>query len=176
MRLRDLCNSSTSTEFLTIQNHTAATDSEALICTLSKEKLHAAEQAFRANLNPLKPLQVSSLAPAARVCHWHSDIFQGFQSRNSSLHFQNCLEAVRKKKDGQSLSREHEQHCFFLSFFLFSLLLAEHKCVWFAVQFFKRRVFMLCRNKKALGCPCVLVKCCVLAGTSLDIRLACAER
>lgn len=35
---------------------------------------------------------------------------------------------------------------------------------------------MLCHNKKALGCPCVLVKCCVLAGTSLDIRLACAER
>uniref|UniRef100_A0A8D2MI87 ATP binding cassette subfamily A member 1 n=1 Tax=Zonotrichia albicollis TaxID=44394 RepID=A0A8D2MI87_ZONAL len=61
MRLRDLCNSSTSSEFLTIQNQTAAMDSEAFICTLSKEKLHAAEQAFHANLNPLKPLQVSSL-------------------------------------------------------------------------------------------------------------------
>ncbi|GAB0205031.1 phospholipid-transporting ATPase ABCA1 [Grus japonensis] len=57
MQLRDLCNSSTLSEFLTIQNRTAAMDSEAFICSLPKEKLHAAEQAFRANLNPLKPLQ-----------------------------------------------------------------------------------------------------------------------
>lgn len=32
-------------------------DSEAFLCTLPKETLHAAELAFRANLNPLKPLQ-----------------------------------------------------------------------------------------------------------------------
>ncbi|RMC22299.1 hypothetical protein DUI87_00611 [Hirundo rustica rustica] len=57
MRLQDLCNSSTLSEFLMAQNQTAAMDSEAFICSLSKEKLHAAEQAFRANLNPLKPLQ-----------------------------------------------------------------------------------------------------------------------
>uniref|UniRef100_A0A8B9F107 ATP binding cassette subfamily A member 1 n=1 Tax=Amazona collaria TaxID=241587 RepID=A0A8B9F107_9PSIT len=57
MRLRDLCNGSALSEFLTIQNQTVAMDSEAYICTLPKEKLHAAEQAFRANLNPLKPLQ-----------------------------------------------------------------------------------------------------------------------
>ncbi|XP_074669903.1 phospholipid-transporting ATPase ABCA1 isoform X3 [Strix aluco] len=57
MRLQDLCNSSTLSEFLTIQNQTAAIDSDAFVCTLPKEKLHAAEQAFRANLNPLKPLQ-----------------------------------------------------------------------------------------------------------------------
>ena len=66
MRLRDLCNSSTLSEFLTIQNQTVAMDSEAFICTLPKEKLHAAEQAFRANLNPLKPLQVSLLVPPVR--------------------------------------------------------------------------------------------------------------
>ncbi|KAM6034462.1 phospholipid-transporting ATPase ABCA1 isoform 3-T5 [Chlamydotis macqueenii] len=57
MRLRDLCNSSMLFQFLTIQNQTAAMDSEAFMCTLPKEKLQAAEQAFRANLNPLKPLQ-----------------------------------------------------------------------------------------------------------------------
>ncbi|NXV83242.1 ABCA1 protein, partial [Atlantisia rogersi] len=57
MRLRDLCNSSKLSEFLTIRNQTVAMDSQAFICTLPKEKLHAAEQLFRANLNPLKPLQ-----------------------------------------------------------------------------------------------------------------------
>ncbi|NWX42570.1 ABCA1 protein, partial [Steatornis caripensis] len=57
MGLRDLCNSSTLSEFLTIQNQTVAMDSEAFICTLPKEKLRAVEQAFHANLNPFKPLQ-----------------------------------------------------------------------------------------------------------------------
>lgn len=52
-----------------------AMDSEAYICTLPKGKLHAAEQAFRANLNPLKPLQVSMLVPPVRGYRWHSDIF-----------------------------------------------------------------------------------------------------
>lgn len=66
MRLRDLCNSSKLSEFLTIQNQTVAVDSEAFICTLPKEKLHAVEQAFHANLNPLKPLQVSPLVPPVR--------------------------------------------------------------------------------------------------------------
>lgn len=155
MRLRDLCNSSALSEFLTTRNQTAAMDYEAFVCALPKEKLLAAEKSFRANLNPLKPLQVSSLAPPVRVCHWHSDVFHVFQSRNSSLHFQDCLEAIRKKKDGWSLLREHEQHCFFLSFlpFPFSLLLAEHKCVWSAVQFVKRKVFMLHDNKQALVVP-----------------------
>lgn len=69
MQLRDLCNSSTLSEFLTIQNQTAAMDAEAFICTLPREKLHAAEQAFRANLNPLKPLQVSPVVPPVRGYH-----------------------------------------------------------------------------------------------------------
>lgn len=68
MRLRDLCNGSMSSEFLMIQNRTAAMDSEPFICTLSKEKLHATEQALRANLDPLKPLQVSSLVAPVTVC------------------------------------------------------------------------------------------------------------
>lgn len=76
MRLRDLCNGSTSPQFLTIQNQTASMDSEAFICNLSKEKLRATEQAFRANLNPLKPLQVSLLAVPVRICCWQSDIFK----------------------------------------------------------------------------------------------------
>uniref|UniRef100_A0A8D2Q2M8 P-type phospholipid transporter n=1 Tax=Zosterops lateralis melanops TaxID=1220523 RepID=A0A8D2Q2M8_ZOSLA len=76
MRLRDLCNGSASLEFLTTQNQTAAMDSEAFICTLSKEKLHAAEQSFRANLNPLKPLQVSSLAPPLLSMKSWSDMRQ----------------------------------------------------------------------------------------------------
>lgn len=66
MRLRDLCNRSALFEFLTIQNQTVAMDSEAYICTLPKERLHAAEQAFRANLNPLKPLQVSPRVPLGK--------------------------------------------------------------------------------------------------------------
>uniref|UniRef100_A0A672UYN6 P-type phospholipid transporter n=1 Tax=Strigops habroptila TaxID=2489341 RepID=A0A672UYN6_STRHB len=57
MQVQDLCNRSALSEFLTIQNQMVAMDSEAYICTLPKEKLHAAEQAFRANLSPLKPLQ-----------------------------------------------------------------------------------------------------------------------
>lgn len=69
MQLQDLCNSSTLSEFLTIPNRTVAMDSEAYICTLPKGKLHAAEQAFRANLNPLKPLQVSMLVPPVRSYH-----------------------------------------------------------------------------------------------------------
>uniref|UniRef100_A0A8C2TQN9 P-type phospholipid transporter n=1 Tax=Coturnix japonica TaxID=93934 RepID=A0A8C2TQN9_COTJA len=61
MQLQDLCNSSVLSEFLTIQNRSVAMDSEAFLCTLPKETLHGAELAFRANLNPLKPLQVSPL-------------------------------------------------------------------------------------------------------------------
>lgn len=66
MRLRDLCNSSMLSEFLTIQNQSVAMDSEAFLCALPKEKLLAAEQAFRANLNPLKPLQVSLIVELVR--------------------------------------------------------------------------------------------------------------
>lgn len=72
MRLQDLCNIS---EFLTMQNETVAKDSEAFICTLPKEKLHAAGEVFRANLNPLKPLQVSLLVTPMRGCHRHHDVF-----------------------------------------------------------------------------------------------------
>lgn len=53
-------------EFLTIQNQSVAMDSEAFLCALPKEKLLAAEQAFRANLNPLKPLQVSLIVELVR--------------------------------------------------------------------------------------------------------------
>ncbi|OXB73735.1 UNVERIFIED_CONTAM: hypothetical protein H355_007406 [Colinus virginianus] len=57
MQLRDICNSSALSEFLTIQNQSVAMDSEASLCTLPEETLRAAELAFQANLNPLKPLQ-----------------------------------------------------------------------------------------------------------------------
>uniref|UniRef100_A0A8C3L206 P-type phospholipid transporter n=1 Tax=Chrysolophus pictus TaxID=9089 RepID=A0A8C3L206_CHRPC len=75
MQLRDLCNSSALSEFLTIQNRSVAMDSEAFLCTLPKETLHAAELAFRANLDPLKPLQVSLLVTLLRkqsltLCHF----------------------------------------------------------------------------------------------------------
>lgn len=63
-------------------------DSEAFLCTLPKETLHAAELAFRANLNPLKPLQVSPLLTLLRRSHWRCDIFKGFQSGNLSPYFQ----------------------------------------------------------------------------------------
>lgn len=69
IQLRDLCNSSALSEFLTIQNRSVAMDSEAFLCTLPKETLHAAELAFRANLNPLKPLQVSLLLTLLRRSH-----------------------------------------------------------------------------------------------------------
>ncbi|KAM9137819.1 phospholipid-transporting ATPase ABCA1 isoform 1-T2 [Pangshura tecta] len=56
MELRDLCNASELSEFVTIHNPIVAVVSEAFICTMPKEKLHAAEQALRANIDLLKPV------------------------------------------------------------------------------------------------------------------------
>lgn len=175
MRLRDLCNGSTSFEFLTTQNQTAPKDSEAFICTLSKEKLHAAEQSFRANLSPLKPLQVSSLAPPVRVCYWNSDIFCVFQSRDSSLHFQNCLEAIRKKKEVGLCHRSMNNiasSCHSYPFCSVCYLQSINVCgLWFSLS---RGTSWCCTiTNRLLVCLCVLVKCCILAGMSLDISLAC---
>ncbi|XP_068781238.1 phospholipid-transporting ATPase ABCA1-like isoform X1 [Struthio camelus] len=57
MQVQDLCNASVLSEFFTIQNQSVAMDHEAFICTVPKEKLHAAEWAFHSNLDPMKPLQ-----------------------------------------------------------------------------------------------------------------------
>ncbi|CAM5115675.1 unnamed protein product [Eretmochelys imbricata] len=56
MQLRDLCNGSELSEFLTIHNPVVAVVGEAFLCTMPKEKLHTAEQAFRANIDLLKPV------------------------------------------------------------------------------------------------------------------------
>lgn len=61
MRLKDLCNASKLSDFVTIHNQTVAAVSEGFICTLPKEKLHAADLAFHANIDLLKPLLVSTL-------------------------------------------------------------------------------------------------------------------
>ncbi|XP_074850709.1 phospholipid-transporting ATPase ABCA1 isoform X1 [Carettochelys insculpta] len=56
MQLRDLCNSSELSEFVTIRNPIVAVVSEAFLCAMPKEKLHTAEQSFRANVDLLKPI------------------------------------------------------------------------------------------------------------------------
>lgn len=70
--------------------------------------------------------------------------------------------AVRKKKDGlyhwsmnntASSCHSYPSCC--------SVVLVEHKCVWSEVQFVKRKIFTLHPNKQVLGCPCVLVRCCL---------------
>ncbi|XP_075787467.1 phospholipid-transporting ATPase ABCA1 [Pelodiscus sinensis] len=56
MQLKDLCNASKLSDFVTIHNPIVAVVSEAFLCTMAQETLHAAEQSFRANLDLLKPV------------------------------------------------------------------------------------------------------------------------
>lgn len=59
MRLKDLCNSTNLSEFVTIQNPVVKVISNALVCTMPKEKLASAEEVFQANLDIMKPIMVS---------------------------------------------------------------------------------------------------------------------
>ncbi|KAJ6657074.1 hypothetical protein lerEdw1_002819 [Lerista edwardsae] len=56
MRLKDLCNSTNLSEFVTIQNPVVKVISHALVCSMPKEKLASAEKVFQANLDVLKPV------------------------------------------------------------------------------------------------------------------------
>lgn len=56
MRLKDLCNSTNLSEFVTIQNPVVKVISNALVCTMPKEKLASAEEVFQANLDIMKPI------------------------------------------------------------------------------------------------------------------------
>ncbi|XP_061489157.1 phospholipid-transporting ATPase ABCA1 isoform X1 [Rhineura floridana] len=54
--MKDLCNSTKLSEFVTIQNPVVDVLSSALICSIPKEKLAAAERVFQDNLDVMKPI------------------------------------------------------------------------------------------------------------------------
>lgn len=76
-----------------------------------------------------------SLVLPVRGCHWHCDIFWGFQSRSSSLHFQSEL-TIRWPEEGglyhwgmkdiASSCHSYLPHC--------STVFIEHKCMCPTVQ------------------------------------------
>ncbi|XP_038625429.1 phospholipid-transporting ATPase ABCA1 [Tachyglossus aculeatus] len=56
MSLQNLCNGTKLTEFVKINDQEVAELSESIICALPKENLEEAEQIFRSNLDPFKPI------------------------------------------------------------------------------------------------------------------------
>ncbi|XP_066471023.1 phospholipid-transporting ATPase ABCA1 [Tiliqua scincoides] len=56
MRLKDLCNSTNLSEFVTIQNPVVNMITNALVCAMPKEKLASAEEEFQANIDIIRPI------------------------------------------------------------------------------------------------------------------------
>lgn len=110
MRLKDLCNSTNLSDFVTIQNPVVKVISHALVCSMPKEKLTLAEKVFQANLDVLKPIMVSVpvlafyLYSQDTASVWPSGVNNGKFSSKKKSTFLNLLDMDCKKPAAKTLN------------------------------------------------------------------------